>query len=209
MLSCELVDSEVDSEIKSSRPTTSSDLYRTTFYDYTTNRTIIVDGHLNKRSPLNIIESNRQPMPSNEEFDEAVEILMRHSEIGSAIRKKTLQIYRPMPPLINEELPDGRIERTIAIGLLPEGNGPHQHEIVGVNMIHQTVVRFEGGAPKMSMASNQHVAYLLQVNPLRIREHQGRYELRLLKVALPYGHLLQLGLLHHQERMAPVLNFDL
>ena len=45
MLSCELVDSEVDSEIKSSRPTTSSDLYRTTFYDYTTNRTIIVDGH--------------------------------------------------------------------------------------------------------------------------------------------------------------------
>jgi len=154
MLSCELVDSEVDSEIKSSRPTTSSDLYRTTFYDYTTNRTIIVDGHLNKRSSLKIIESNSQPMPSNEEFDEAVEILMRDSEIGSAIRKKTLQIYRPMPPLINEELPDGRIERTVAIGLLPEGNGPHQHEIVGVNMIHQTVVRFEGGAPKMSMASS-------------------------------------------------------
>src|SRR5207248_10817402 len=108
-----------DSEIKSSssRPTTSSDLYRTTFYDYTTNRTIIVDGHLNKRSSLKIIESNSQPMPSNEEFDEAIEILMMNSEIGSAIREKALQIYRPMPPLINEELPDGRIERTIAIGL--------------------------------------------------------------------------------------------
>jgi hypothetical protein len=152
MLFCELVDSDASSEIKTSRPTTSSDLYRATLYDYTTNRTIIVEGRLNKRSSLKIIESNNQPLPSNEEFDEAVEILMKDSELGSAMREKALQVYRPMPPLINEELPDGNVERTIAIGLLPADNGL-KHEIVGVNLISQRVIRFKEGAPPTSMAS--------------------------------------------------------
>src|SRR5205823_1241310 len=43
--------------------------------------------------------------------------------------------YRPMPPLIEIELPDGRVQRILAVGL----NTPHEttgirHRIVGVNL---------------------------------------------------------------------------
>src|SRR5215210_1751931 len=38
-----------------------------------------------------------------------------------------------MPPLIDSRLPDGRVERTVAVGLLPQSN-ELRHEIIGVNV---------------------------------------------------------------------------
>src|SRR6266699_197622 len=62
-----------------------------------------------------------------------------------------------MPTLITEELADGTVERTIAVGLLPS-QGQRGHEIVGVNMMLKKVLRFEkserGRAPLMSSAHN-------------------------------------------------------
>lgn len=129
--------------------------YRGTLYDYTNNRTIYVDGSLDDREPVEISESATQPLPSSEEFDEAVEILRQEPEIGPAIRAQRLRPYRPMPPLIEaqSQLPDGRVERIIAVGLLPEGDGL-RHEIVGVNMIRRAALRFERRAPEGSVAHN-------------------------------------------------------
>jgi len=62
-----------------------------------------------------------------------------------------------MPPLLGEQLPDGRIERTIAVGILPR-EGLKGHEIVGVNLIQRIVIRFEpderGRAPATAAAHN-------------------------------------------------------
>src|SRR5262249_5156772 len=59
--------------------------------------------------------------------------------------------------LVPEPLPDGRVERTIAIGVLPR-EGAHGHEIVAVNMIQRKVIRFRpserGRAPLSSAAHN-------------------------------------------------------
>ena len=131
--------------------------FQATFFDYTNNRTVFATGSLPKPTTLKVAESGLQPRPSQEEFDEAVSIVMRDHEIGNALREQRLRSYRPMPPLVGEELPDGRVERTIAVGLLPH-EGARGHEIVGVNMIKRKLVRFEpserGRAPVMSAAHN-------------------------------------------------------
>jgi hypothetical protein len=174
LLYFELVDSDAENNnYKGKRKPVPPDKFRATLFDYTNNRTIFIDGSLKKPRHVQITESAIQPLPSDEEFDDAVKVLMKHDEkIGLAIREKKLQPYPPMPPLINTELPDGTIERTIAVGLLPtttsSSTAPstsnveeqaavvdqHRHEIVGVNMIRREVIRFENKAPPNSAAHN-------------------------------------------------------
>jgi hypothetical protein len=141
---------------KSARPETPN-RFRATFFDYSNNRAVIATGTLSKPATLEVVESGLQPRPSQEEFDEAVSIVTKHPEISKAMREDRLRPYRPMPPLVGEELPDGRFERTVAVGLMPS-DGMKGHEIVGVNMINRELVRFEqserGRAPAMSAAHN-------------------------------------------------------
>lgn len=144
---------EPESEVKPRGVPAPPKRYQTTIYDYTHNRTVLVDGQLDDRQHLEVTESAQQPLPSADEFRAAVKILLKDTEVGPAIREKRLQPYPPMPPLVNMEQPDGRVERTIAVGLLPSSEGV-RHEIVGVNMIRQTVTHFEGGAPEGSAAHN-------------------------------------------------------
>ncbi len=151
LLSTELIESEP--EVKVRVVSAPPKRYRTTIYDYANNRTILVDGRLDDLERVKVSESGHQPLPNPEEFDAAVKILLQDPELGPVIGEKRLQPYPPMPPLIVAELPDGRVERTIAVGLLPSDNTV-RHEIVGVNMIRQTIVRFERGAPEGSEAHN-------------------------------------------------------
>ncbi|WP_376792883.1 hypothetical protein [Thermoflexus sp.] len=129
----------VDPEDKTSLPVVSQ-LYRATIYDYTHNRTLLVDGRLDQPELLEVTESSLQPLPSDEEFEAATEILLNDPEFGSALCERRLLPYRPIPPLIETELADGRIERTLAIGLFAP-NEETRHRIVGVNMVRETVLR--------------------------------------------------------------------
>src|SRR4030095_10699773 len=151
LLALELIEEEP--ETKTARPPAPSDRFRATIYDYTNNKATLAEGKISNPRKLEITESGRQPFPTDEEFDEAVEILTKDPALGSSLRRKSLQAYAPMPPLIASTQPDGRNERTIAIGLLPL-NGDAKHEIVGVNMVRQTVVRFDSRAPENAMAQN-------------------------------------------------------
>jgi hypothetical protein len=127
--------------------------YRATTYDYTNNRVVLTTGRLDDtRESVEVTEAGYQPLPNKEEFDEAVEILREDHDLGPAVRTQRFLPYRPMPPLIDSELPDGRVERTVAVGLLPQGD-ELRHEIVGVNMIHRTVSRFENRAPERALAA--------------------------------------------------------
>src|SRR5918995_3037826 len=129
------------------------DRYRATIYDYTNNRVVLATGRLDDiQGSMEVSEAGYQPLPNRDEFDEAVEVLLEDEDLGPAIREQRLVPYRPMPPLIEAELPDGRVERTLAVGLLPRERGAH-HEIVGANMIHRTAARFADRAPEGALAA--------------------------------------------------------
>src|SRR5918995_2595655 len=129
------------------------DRYRATIYDYTNNRVVLATGSLDDiQGPMEVSEAGYQPLPTREEFDEAIEVLLEDEDLGPAIREQRLVPYRPMPPLIQAELPDGRVERTLAVGLLPRERGA-RHEIVGANMVHRTAARFHDRAPETALAA--------------------------------------------------------
>ena len=59
--------------------------FRITFYDYTNNRTIFVKGILEEHDKPKIVdieESNLQPLPNNEEFEEALQIFSQNKKIS-------------------------------------------------------------------------------------------------------------------------------
>jgi hypothetical protein len=123
--------------------------YRITFFDYSENRAILAEGAFNS-SDLRVWQSPEQPNPSPEEFDAAVEIVAKDPVCGPGIRNKTTETYAPMPPLIAGGSSKGRTERTLSVGLMSKDRS---NEIVGVNMIRQTVVRYPAGSPNTSDAN--------------------------------------------------------
>jgi hypothetical protein len=130
------------------------DAYHAVFYDYSANQAIHVKGPLDDPARGEVSVTQRQPRPSPDEFQDAVKIVRRHKELGPALRAGALVPYAPMPPLVETELPDGTVERTVAVGLLPAGGRKGAaHEIVGVNMIRRRVERYSGGAPQTSLAA--------------------------------------------------------
>ncbi|MGH9317132.1 MAG: hypothetical protein ACRD1P_08500, partial [Thermoanaerobaculia bacterium] len=130
------------------------DRYRATIFNYTKNTAILVEGRFD-RPDVRVSLSERQPLPSPEEFEAALTVLSKDPHFGSAIRSGALRPYRSMPPLVSASLPVSRVERTLTVGLLAQADPPRNHppEIVGVNMIRGTVVRFPAGAPPTSYAS--------------------------------------------------------
>jgi hypothetical protein len=129
------------------------DRYRATFYDYTNNRVVLATGRVEDvQGSMEVSEAGHQPLPNGEEFDDAVEILLDDEELGPAIREQRLVPYRPMPPLVETELPGGRVERTLAVGLLSQSDEA-RHEIVGANMVDRTVSRFDNRAPERALAA--------------------------------------------------------
>ncbi len=150
LLNVRLLDAEVVGKPEEPVP---PDRYRATIYDYTNNRAVVATGRLDDvRGSMEVSVSGRQPLPTRDEFDEAVEVLHDDEDLGPAIEEQRLVPYRPMPPLVEAELPDGRVQRTLAVGLMPRGHCA-RHEIVGANMIDRTVSRFEDGAPALALAA--------------------------------------------------------
>jgi hypothetical protein len=127
--------------------------HRATIYDYTKNRTLVVEASLDGRRRLEVVESGDQPPPTRAEFDEAVRLLARDRELGPALRAERLRPYPPMPPLVEAEDDAARPERTVAVGLLPADKRV-RHEIVGVNLVRRKVVRFKLRAPETAAAHN-------------------------------------------------------
>src|SRR6266849_772022 len=142
----------LEPERKTAKPR-ERDRYRATYYDYTSNRAVHGGGRFGDTRGAVATVSARQPRPTSEEFEAAVKLLRRHKEQAPRLREGALQPYRPMPPLVETALPDGRVERTVAVGLLPAGRRKTGHEIVGVNMIRRRVERYEGGAPPTALAT--------------------------------------------------------
>jgi hypothetical protein len=143
--------------------------YLSRYYDYDNNCCITIKGKLGQRNPTEIVESKEQPLPNNEEFDEAIRIITEsENDLAHAMQNKTSKPYRPMPPLFIKETAAGDTERTICVGLRQIGssigsntsstttnnnNSKYpRHEIIAVNMINKSVIRFDNRAPENSRA---------------------------------------------------------
>jgi hypothetical protein len=139
------VEALVDDENKGARPQPPS-RFRATLYDDTNHRAIIVDGRLRNWRLVRITESALPPHPSDAEYAAALEIVRRDVALAATIERRRLEPYQPIPALALNELPDGRIERRIAVGLLPRGEDA-EHEIVAVDVARRRVIRFEERLP--------------------------------------------------------------
>jgi hypothetical protein len=146
MLSFDFVESDTKTAGRSEPPSR----YSATFFDYSNNRAIVANGQF-KSSGVEVSVPTAQPRPSPEEFEAAVSILTKDPRLGPAIREGSMQPYPPMPPLVDIELPTGKVERTVTVGLMPT-DGKVGNEVVGVNMIRESVIRYTEGAPKTSNA---------------------------------------------------------
>ena len=120
--------------------------FRATFYDDKNRRTVLVEGGLRDPRAASFIESAVPPPPSDAEYAVAVKILRRDAALGAALQSGQLEPYQPIPALVINELPDGRFDRRIAVGLLPRGEGV-EHEIVGVDLAARSVLRFDARVP--------------------------------------------------------------
>ncbi len=130
-----------------------SGLVRTTIYDYTNQRTLLVDAPLDGSQPVAVRSSTKQPLPGVAELKTAVEAIMRDPELGRELGAGRLEPYRPMPPFAFEEQPDGRVERMITVGLRSPGTS-QVNEIVAVKPTSGAVTRFATGAPPASRAAD-------------------------------------------------------
>ncbi|MBD0327519.1 MAG: hypothetical protein ICV68_13870, partial [Pyrinomonadaceae bacterium] len=127
--------------------------YRGVVYDYTNSRTIIAEGSFDKPELVTITISNEQPLPSNDELDAAAAILLKDPAIGPGLRDGSLITYEPMPPLLFPQNRMGRVERTLTVGVRSKSDSKFTNEVVGVNMVRGTVMKFDEGAPPASLAS--------------------------------------------------------
>src|SRR5205085_8851097 len=125
--------------------------FRAQIFDYTNNKAYVVTGSL-KDPRLKVNETQQQPNPSEDEFNEAVAVLTRDRQLGAAVRDHLLQPYMPMPPLVALDQPVANIERTVTVGLMPP-DAKGGTEVVGVNLIRQSVERYADGAPPTSSAT--------------------------------------------------------
>ncbi|MFI9168765.1 hypothetical protein [Streptomyces lincolnensis] len=97
--------------------------FTATVYDYDRERVLAISGDLRDtdvRDPRELrIESHViQPLPSAEEFAEAVDVVGEDPQLGEAIRSGEVTVFRPMPPIVDHQDLDGRARRTLGVGLL-------------------------------------------------------------------------------------------
>src|ERR687896_450967 len=93
LLSIELLNPEGAGRVDGLEP----DRYRATTYDYTNNRVILSTGSLDDiQGSMEVTESGHQPLPTSEEFKEAVEILYEDPDLGPKIREQSVEPQRAM-----------------------------------------------------------------------------------------------------------------
>lgn len=127
--------------------------YQATFYDYTNDRTVRVEGNFDSAGEEKFSVSNEQPVPSDEEFEDALSIIEQDAVLGAALRAGELKEYRPMPPVLYPALPGAKVERTVYVGLAQGDGKGFSNEVVGVQMARRTLVRYKEGAPLTSKAA--------------------------------------------------------
>ncbi len=139
--------SYLESEAKSSK-TQFPTGFRVVFYDYTNDRTIVAEGDFASKETVRVREEFYQPVPNDEEFNEAAAILQNDARFSGALKKDSVKAFRPMPPTT---VLDGTTERLVNVGI-DARDGSGKNEVVSVSIKRGEVIRYPESAPKTSRA---------------------------------------------------------
>ncbi len=110
-------------------------------------------GRLFEITETSITTSTETPRASNEEFQDALDVLARDAHFGAGLARSEWSAYRAMPGVL-----DSASERIITVGLSPNTRGA-LHEVVGVNLNRGVVIRYPAGAPPTSRAERATCGY--------------------------------------------------
>jgi len=139
--------SYIENENKSNR-TQPPTRFRVVFYDYTNDRTIVAEGDFAGQKAFVVREEFYQPVPNDEEFDEATAILQKDARFADALKGSSLKTFRPMPPTT---VLSGTTERLVNVGLDARGDSGI-NEVVSVSIKRGEVIRYPESAPKTAKA---------------------------------------------------------
>jgi hypothetical protein len=104
-------------------------------YDYARNRTLRARGAPGA-ARLQVTSDNTQPVPSGEEFQDAVRLVAQSPVWGPLLESGYVRPYEVIPPVL-EPLGDEVVERTLFVGLYSR---PRRfNRIVAVNMVRREV----------------------------------------------------------------------
>jgi hypothetical protein len=125
--------------------------FEAVLYDYSRNQTLRARGPAGGGGPLALTPTPEQPIPSQEEFDDAVALVGQSPVWGPLLQAGHVQPYRPMPPVLQPHANEA-VERTLYIGLVSR---PRRfNRIVAVNMVRREVSATEV-RPRDSLATQQ------------------------------------------------------
>lgn len=153
-----------------------------TFYDYSNQRAVTAEGDLDEPEAAEATASHKHPLPSDEEYDEAVSILRGDARFRVALGDGRVKTYKPMPPLVfTDKDARGRVERTLSVGLMlkdgAEMKTGRANEVVAVNLSRRRVTRYPAGAPPTA-AANHHECGAANANQTTTgRGTAGQYNL--------------------------------
>lgn len=127
--------------------------FRATIYDHAGSRTLLVEGRIDDPSELGVTETSVQPPVTAAEFADALRVLGGHADFADELGGQGLTPYRPMPPLLDVQEPDGRTRRVVAVGLFSRASR-RPREILGVDLGDGRLHRSDARAPFGSSPSN-------------------------------------------------------
>jgi len=144
-----LISFRIDDDGRKTATVCEPDRFSGTIVDYTNGRTLRVNGPvaaLDGVSPgeIELADVADDPLPSPEEYADAVDVIRHDRETRAAIDQGRLTPYPPMPPLVSTELPDGRIDRTVAVGLRADRDEAIDHRILGANLFSRRLIDVDG-----------------------------------------------------------------
>lgn len=114
------------------------DHFEATLYNYSDQYAIIARGRLDAAHEAQVIKSAAQPLPSDEELQEALTIAARHPDIQQRAGRDNL--FPAMPSVIAQPLPDGRTERVIPLMIHPNSR-QGVYELIGVKLGNEQVIQ--------------------------------------------------------------------
>lgn len=123
--------------------------FRAVVYDHSGDRTLVLTGDLAGIQPVTAVQATFQPVPSDEEFNDAVAILKADPAFAAGFKANVLKPFRPMPDVT---VLDGTIERLVNVGLAASGPGV-QNEVVSVSIKRGTLIRYPENAPPTAISS--------------------------------------------------------
>jgi hypothetical protein len=163
----------VENEDKSKGSTQIPTRYRAVFYDYTNEKTLVAEGNFDGSSPITTREENYQPVPNDEEFEEAVRVLQDEPAFSGLIKNQSLKTFRPMPDVTVLE---GTNERLVNVGL-SANDSTANNEVVSVSLKNKRVIRYSENAPPTSKAAPDACGVPDAGQPTTARNTAGQYQM--------------------------------